>query len=170
MKENVTLGRGAALHLRGIRELHSVTPKFIPVLTLYCVFSAVIPYVTVFFSARILKELATLRRAETLWRWVAAGVLCTGAAAIAKAMLYRRYDTLLSDLWGRKETLFIRKMFSLDFSELDKQENHDLRAQIRQNENWSGWGLMRIEEIYTGAVTGVIGLISGAALTVSLFA
>lgn len=170
MKENITLGRGAALHLRGIRELHSVTPKFFPVLTLYCVFSAVIPYVTVFFSARILKELATLRRAETLWRWVAAGVFSTGAAAIAKAMLYRRYDTLLSDLWGRKETLFIRKMFSLDFSELDKQENHDLRAQIRQNENWSGWGLMRIEEIYTGAVTGVIGLISGAALTVSLFA
>ncbi len=170
MKENVTLGRGAALHLRGIRELHSVTPKFFPVLTLYCVFSAVIPYVTVFFSARILKELATLRRAETLWRWVAAGVFSTGAAAIAKALLYRRYDTLLSDLWGRKETLFIRKMFSLDFSELDKQENHDLRAQIRQNENWSGWGLMRIEEIYTGAVTGVIGLISGAALTVSLFA
>lgn len=170
MKENVTLGRGAALHLRGIRELHSVTPKFFPVLTLYCVFSAVIPYVTVFFSAQILKELATLRRVETLWRWVAAGVFSTGAAAIAKAMLYRRYDTLLSDLWGRKETLFIRKMFSLDFSELDKQENHDLRAQIRQNENWSGWGLMRIEEIYTGAVTGVIGLISGAALTVSLFA
>lgn len=170
MKENVTLGRGAALHLRGIRELHSVTPKFFPVLTLYCVFSAVIPYVTVFFSARILKELATLRRVETLWRWVAAGVFSTGAAAIAKAMLYRRYDTLLSDLWGRKETLFIRKMFSLDFSELDKQENHDLRTQIRQNENWSGWGLMRIEEIYTGAVTGVIGLISGAALTVSLFA
>lgn len=170
MKENVTLGRGAALHLRGIRELHSVTPKFFPVLTLYCVFSAVIPYVTVFFSARILKELATLRRAETLWRWVAAGVFSTGAAAIAKALLYRRYDTLLNDLWGRKETLFIRKMFSLDFSELDKQENHDLRAQIRQNENWSGWGLMRIEEIYTGAVTGVIGLISGAALTVSLFA
>ena len=170
MKENVTLGRGAALHLRGIRELHSVTPKFFPVLTLYCVFSAVIPYVTVFFSARILKELATLRRAETLWRWVAAGVFSTGAAAIAKAMLYRRYDTLLSNLWGRKETLFIRKMFSLDFSELDKQENHDLRTQIRQNENWSGWGLMRIEEIYTGAVTGVIGLISGAALTVSLFA
>lgn len=170
MKENVTLGRGAALHLRGIRELHSVTPKFFPILTCYCVFSAIIPYITVFFSARILKELATLRRAETLWRWVAAGVLCTGAAAIAKALLYRRYDTLLSDLWGRKETLFIRKMFSLDFSELDKQENHDLRAQIRQNENWSGWGLMRIEEIYTGAVTSVIGLISGAALTVSLFA
>lgn len=170
MKENVTLGRGAALHLRGIRELHSVTPKFFPVLTLYCVFSAVIPYVTVFFSARILKELATLRRVETLWRWVAAGVFSTGAAAIAKALLYRRYDTLLSDLWGRKETLFIRKMFSLDFSELDKQENHDLRAQIRQNENWSSWGLMRIEEIYTGAVTSVIGLISGAALTVSLFA
>ena len=60
-------------------------------------------------------------------------------------------------------------MFSLDFSELDKQENHDLRAQIQQNENWSSWGLMRVEEAYIGAVSSVIGLLSGIALTVSLF-
>ena len=169
MKEKVNMRNAAALHLRGIKELHKVSPKFFPLLTVYSIFSAITPYITVFFSAQILKELATMRREEILWQWVIAGVLCVGIAAIAKAMLYRRYNSLLNDLYGRKEILFIHKMFSLDFSELDKQENHDLRAQIKQNENWSSWGLMRVEEAYIGAVSSVIGLLSGIVLTVSLF-
>ena len=169
MKEKVNMRNAAALQLRGIKELHKVSPKFFPLLTVYSIFSAITPYVTVFFSAQILKELATLRREENLWQWVIAGVLCVGIAAVVKAMLYRRYNSLLNDLYGRKEILFIHKMFSLDFSELDKQENHDLRAQIQQNENWSSWGLMRVEEAYIGAVSSVIGLLSGIALTVSLF-
>lgn len=169
MKEKTTLRRAAAVHLRAIRQLHRVTPQHFPVLTLYCLFGAITPYVTVFFSARVLTELATLRRAEILWRWVLAGVLCTGFAAVAKAALHRRCNTLLNDLYGRKEMLFVHKIFRLDYSELDKQENHDLREQIKQNEQWSGWGLMRVHEIYSGAVTGILGLLSGAALTVSLF-
>ena len=169
MKEKVNMRNAVALHLRGIKELHKVSPKFFPLLTVYSIFSAITPYITVFFSAQILKELATMRREEILWQWVIAGVLCVGIAAIAKAMLYRRYNSLLNDLYGRKEILFIHKMFSLDFSELDKQENHDLRAQIQQNENWSSWGLMRVEEAYIGAVSSVIGLLSGIVLTVSLF-
>ena len=169
MKEKVNMRNAAALHLRGIKELHKVSLKFFPLLTVYSIFSAITPYITVFFSAQILKELATMRREENLWQWVIAGVLCVGIAAIAKAMLYRRYNSLLNDLYGRKEILFIHKMFSLDFSELDKQENHDLRAQIQQNENWSSWGLMRVEEAYIGAVSSVIGLLSGIVLTVSLF-
>ena len=169
MKEKVNMRNAFALHMRGLKELHTVSPKFFPLLTVYSIFSAITPYITVFFSAQILKELATLRREDNLWQWVIAGVLCVGIAAIAKAMLYRRYNSLLNDIYGRKEILFIHKMFSLDFSELDKQENHDLRAQIQQNENWSSWGLMRVEEAYIGAVSSVIGLLSGIALTVSLF-
>lgn len=169
MKEKTTLRRAAAVHLRAIRELHRVTPQHFPVLTLYCLFGAITPYVTVFFSARVLTELATLRRVEILWRWVLAGVLCTGFAAVAKAALHRRCNTLLNDLYGRKEMLFVHKIFRLDYSELDKQENHDLREQIKQNEQWSGWGLMHVPQLYSGAVTGLLGLLSGAALTVSLF-
>lgn len=169
MKEKIKLHQAFRLHWRTIRELHKVSPRYFPVMTLYCIFNAILPYVTVFFSARILTELATLRRSEVLWRWVGIGVLCVGLASIAKALLSRRFNTLGNDLWGRKEILFIHKMFDLDYSELDKQENHDLRAQISQNENWSGWGLMKIDDIYCGILGSITGLLSGAALTLSLF-
>ena len=170
MKEKVNMRHAVTIHLRGIKELHKVSSGFFPVLTLHCIVSAITPYITVFFSAQILKELATLRRADMLWKWVVASVVGVGIVTILKAVLWRRYQTLLNDLWGRKEILFIHKMFSLDYSEMDKQQNHDLRAQIRQNENWASYGLMRVPEIYEHFVTGVIGILSGIALTISLFA
>lgn len=169
MKSKEKMRHAVSVQMRGVRELHRVSPKFFPLLTLYCLFSSIAPYVTVFFSAQILKELAVLRRADVLWKWVVAGVLCVGVVSLLGAVLRRRYNTLLTDLWGRKEILFIRKMFALDFAELDKQENHDLRAQIRQNENWSSWGLMRVQRVYGDFMSGVIGIFSGIALTASLF-
>ena len=169
MKKIRTLRHAADLHLRAIRVLHKVCPQFFPILTLQCLFSAVAPYVTVFFSARVLNELAALRRVQILWNWVMAGVGCVGLVSVLSAVLQRRYATLYSDLRTKKEILFIQKMFSLDFSELDKQENHDLRAQIQQNENWYGWGLMRVERVYSDFASGAVGILSGITLTVSLF-
>ena len=169
MKEKVTIRHAAAMHLRGMKELHKASPQFFPVLTFCSIFGAITPYVTVFFSARILKELAGLRREDVLWKWVIGTVLCIAVTAIVKAVFQRRYNSLVNDLWDRKEILFARKMFAMDFSELEKQEIRDLLAQIKQNENWSGWGFMKIRVAYGGALTNVIGLLSGIALTVELF-
>jgi ATP-binding cassette subfamily B protein len=169
MKKKGNLRHTISVHFRGIRELHKVSPRFFPVLTLHCIATGISPYVAVFFSAQILKELATLRRAEPLWHWVIAGVLCVGAVSLANALLQQRYNTLFIDLFSRKEILFIHKMFSMDYAEIDKQENHDLREQIKDSEDWVGWGLMKIQEIYEHFAIGIIGLASGIALTVSLF-
>lgn len=109
------------------------------------------------------------RRDSVLWGWIIASVLCIGLMSALGKFLGRRYDTLKRDLLSRKEILFIRKMFSLDFSELDKQENHDLMAQISQNENWAGWGLMTVPTVFGDFVGSSIGILSGIALNVSLF-
>ena len=161
--------RVLAVHKRGLRELHKVSPKLFPVMTLSAVVSAVIPYVTVYFSAKILTELALLRRTDVLWQWVVAGVAAMGFLGIIHAFLQRRYETLVSDVGGRKEILFCRKAFSLDYADVDRQENLNLRNQITQNETWAGWGLSKVPEFYETCVRSVIGIMSGIALTVSLF-
>ena len=169
MKEKMKFKDAALMHLRAVKELHQVSPKFFPLLTFHCFFRAVSPYVTVYFSAQILRELALFRREDILWKWVAAGVVCIGLTQIISALLQRRYITLQNDLWGRKEIIFIHKMFSLDYADLDKQETYDLRNQIRETEGWSGWGLMKVYEIYENLITAVIGLFSGILLTIGLF-
>ena len=169
MEKKITMSHALSAHLRAIKLLNGVGAKLFAVMTLHAIVGALTPYVTVFFSAQILKELALQRRADVLWQWVIVGVLCTGAFAVLKAFLYQRDTTLLDDLWGRKEILFVQKMFSMDYADMDQQTTHDLRAQIRQTENWSGWGLMRVLETYEAGLKSVIGILSGVALTVSLF-
>lgn len=165
----VSLFAALRAHIWAGRELSSVSPRFFAYAGALAVFSALLPYVTVFFSARILQELATLRREAALWQWVCTGVICAGALAILKAVLAQRVSTLRDDLWERKELLFVRKLFSLDYADMDKQQTHDLRAQIQQNENWGGWGLMIATDMFSTCLESAIGIVSGAALTVSLF-
>ena len=169
MEKRVTMRHALSVHFRAAKELHHISPGFFPVVTLHSIVAAVLPYVTVFFSAQILKELAVLRRADVLQNWVIAGVLCTGILAVLKALLYQREETLTDDLYGRKEILFCRKLFSMDYADVDKRETHDLRAQIAQNEQWSGWGVMRVPEAYEYGLKSIIGILSGIALTVTLF-
>ena len=167
--KKVNMSNVLKLHYRGAKELHSVNSKYFGVCTIYSVVAAITPYVTVFFSAQVLKELALLKRADVLWLWVIAGVICTGSCAILKAFLYQRNETLYDELYGRKEILFCRKMFSMDYADMDKQQTHDLREQIQQNEGWNSWGLMRIPQSYEYAVKSIMGILTGAALTVTLF-
>lgn len=165
-----SIRRHISAELRAIRTLHTVTPKFFPIVTINNLLAALIPYATVFLSAKILSELAGQRRPEILWKWVILTALITGLLAIAGAFFKEREETLLDDIWGRKEILFCKKAISMDYADADKQETRDLRAQIAQNENWSGLGLMNAAVIYRGMVKGIIGILGGIALTVNLFA
>lgn len=168
MKKKI-LSHTFSLHLRGVKELHKISPKLFPIMVLHAVIAGLIPYVTVFFSARILKELAASTSEKILWNWVFACVLSSGIFAVLEAWLNQRFTTLFDDMWGRKEILFCRKAFSLDFADIDKQQTHDLRNQIRQNEQWSGWGITRIPVFLKEFIQSIIGIAGGIALSVSLF-
>ncbi len=169
MEKKITARYALKQHLRSAKLLHSVSPTYFPILTLYCLVSAIMPYATIFCSAKILSELAGDRNPQTLWTWVIITVAVIGLLNLLKAFLDERQNTLLDDLWGRKEILFARKMFSLDYADMDKQETQDLRAQIQQNENWSAWGFPRTVYIFREGLSGAFGILSGIALTITLF-
>lgn len=100
-----------SLHLRGAKELHKISPKLFPVMIFHAVISGLLPYVTVFFSARILKELTASANETILWKWVLTCVLFTGILGILKAWLHQRFTTLFDDMWGEKKSSFAEKHF-----------------------------------------------------------
>ena len=156
--------------IRAIRMLHGVTPRFFPMVTLNAIVKAVLPYATVFLSAKILTELATLRRPNVLWKWVIVSILATALLSVLRSFFMEREETLLNDIYGRKELLFSEKAMSMDFADADKQEVRSLRAQISQNEQWGGLGLINAAIIYKQLIGSLTGIFSGIALTVRLFA
>ena len=169
MKEKMKLRRVLSANLRGMKELHKISPQLFPALILHSLLKGVVPYVTVIFSAQILSELSGDCRADFLWKWVLSSVCVVGVLTALKALAHRRYAALFDDCWGRKEILFCRKSFSMDYADIDDQKIRDMRTQIMQNDNWAGWGFGQIFEITEGMTESLIGILSGVALTVSLF-
>ena len=169
MKEKMGFRRVLSANLRGMKELHKISPQLFPTLILHSVLKGLVPYVTVIFSAQILTELSGDCRADVLWKWVLASVCVVGVLTALKALAHRRYAALFDDCWGRKEILFCRKSFCMDYADIDDQKIRDQRTQISQNDNWAGWGFGQIMEITEGMTESLIGIVSGVALTVSLF-
>lgn len=79
--------------IRAIRMLHGVTPQFFPIVTLNAIVKAVLPYATVFLSARILTELATLRRPNVLWKWVIVSILATALLSVLRSFFMEREES-----------------------------------------------------------------------------
>ena len=157
------------IHRRAIGDMQKMCPYLLPSTALYAIVSGVVPYVTVFFSARILNELAGQRRPEELWRWVILSVAVGGVLALLNAVLLRVKSAQYDLFYDRKERLYTGKMFSLDYTDVDNQEARDLLSIARQNENWAGWGFIRLIEIVEEMSKAAVGVLSAIVLSVSLF-
>ncbi len=157
------------LHLRGLKDLNGKSPQLIPSICANAVLTALSPYVTVWFSARILGELSGARRPEVLRHWVILTVVCAGLMALLTALASRWRECVEEDIWYRNQQIFIEKQFSMDYAALEDQKNRDLREKIREVENWSDWGYMRIPVFLRDILKSVFGILGGIALTVSLF-
>ena len=158
-----------AIHRRAIGDMQKMCPYLLPSTALYAIVSGIVPYVTVFFSARILNELAGQRRPEELWRWVILSVAVGGVLALLNAVLLRVKSAQRDLFYDSKERMYTAKMFSLDYTDVDNQEARGLLSIARQNENWAGWGFIRLIEIVEEMSKAAVGVLSAVVLSVSLF-
>lgn len=136
---------------------------------LHSAISALIPYLTLYFSARLLDELAGTRMPEKLTRWVIFLLASDAAAYLAKALTFRWKEALRATLYYRGEERLSRKMLDMDFASMDDVSTHHLLSQIRQRERWSGWGADRIYRHFESMVEEVFRISGAVALTISLF-
>ena len=168
-KEKVSLRETVRIHWRAYRDVRHFCPGVFAVTAAHSIAKAITPYVAVFFSARIINELAGARRAEEMVRLVVTALISTGAITLVAGLLQRWREVISDRYTYRKYHLFADKMLSLDFADVDDPKTHDLRSQIDQSENWSGWGIMQLYNRWADFVEGCAGILGAVALTVSLF-
>ena len=172
MEKKTGLRESIRMSLRAVRLVRKYCPGLLLSQTLSSVFEAVTPYAAVFFSARIIDELAGLRRADVLWRLVILTVAVTGALALAGYLLARWRDTKSG--WAEVyykgyARIFEDKQFELDYEDIESREVRDLYSQVRENMNWGGHGITAVPRMVRDGVRGVIGVAGAAALVAGLF-
>ena len=130
---------------------------------------AVAPYVTVWLSARIIAELAGGRDAGVLTRWVIITLAVEALLALAAGLTLRWKNVESLALRPAGNHIYAEKMLDLEYPDVDRQAVYDLYSQIRQRDNWQGWGILYIRTIYEQAVAAVFQTLGGIALSVTLF-
>ncbi len=168
-KKKLSFAEGLRLHLRAIKLMNRYCPGLYLSCALKSVAAAVIPYVTVFFSARIIDELAGPRRPEELWKWVALAVAVGGVLAIIGYALNRWCDARSEPIYEKKTLVYSDKQLAMDYADFENKKVRDLYNQIAQTENWRWLGIMKIADIITDSVNGVAGVIGAVALVGGLF-
>ena len=157
------------LQKRAMKIFQELDPWYLPSIALEKMVSAVIPFVLVFFSARILNELAGERRPDVLWKWVWTAVAVGGLMALLKA-LFTRFRSLREGIfYDKRSTLFVHKQFEMDYADAEKSATHELRAKIRQYNNFMGFGFDKVSGIFSGLAEALTGILSTVILCVSLF-
>ena len=167
--DKVTWKEAARVNFRAFREISHYCPGVFTSVALHSIVSAVAPYLSIWFSAQIINELATLRRSEVLWKWVAMTVITGALASIATGLLGKWKNAMEERLMYRRHDIFADKLLAMDYVDVDRTELRALRSHVSQNENWGGYGYLCVYWHFGTLVGSVIGILSAVTLTVSLF-
>ncbi len=156
------------INVRAIKLLNSKNRLMFPYVTIKALLNTVFSYASLFVTARLIGELAGERRPETLLFWAAFQIISTAVFAIINGVMYHAYEVKATNFWNNLERIEDEKFMSMDYSDVEDQRVRDLRDQIDQNRNWSGWGFSRIQWNFEGLVSNLFSVIGAFAMAAGL--
>ncbi len=169
-KEGISWKESYFLNKRALQIWFRENPMLFLSTGLYSAIAALTPYLPLYFSARLLDELAGARRGQMLGRWVMILLLSEAAACLLKALVFRWKEALSATLYYHSEKRISHKMLTMDFAAADDVSTYDQLSRIRQRVEWTGWGLSRTYWHFKGFIEEAFRMLGAITLTVSLFA
>ena len=167
--EKITIRDHIQANLRAITITRKILPGFVSLTVVISLMKAVLPYLTIFFSARIIAELAGGHDPKTLMRWVVGALIAYAVPSLIQQGLQRKRDVLNSISWNAWTKLLSDKKLSMDYQDLDDSRVISQYEQIAQTNQYNGGGYFRATWSLEGLLTATIGVIGAVALSVSLF-
>lgn len=168
-KNKLTYGQSWKLNLRAWKIWWKLCPSIFYSTLASSIIKAVTPYVTIFLSAQIINELAGSRRAEELTKWVVLTLFCAAGCTLLQGVFSRWANYEKTSACHMDGQIYMKKMLSLDYADVDRQAVFDLYSQINQNTQWAGWGVNRTLDYFEQLVMAIVQIMGGIGLSISLF-
>ncbi|MBR6556253.1 MAG: ABC transporter ATP-binding protein [Clostridia bacterium] len=133
------------------------------------IFSAVSPYAGIWFSARLVDELAGDKDPQKLMLWAGLALICAALVSLASAFLERWQSTQGFTASRRLHRLYTDKFLRMDYVKCEDTAVQQHFATIEQN--WSGPGrtVGDAMNILGGLVSAIVSILVGVGMTLSFF-
>ena len=133
------------------------------------VFTSLLPFIGIFFSARIINELVLiysgkgdLSKIKTL---VLLSLILTAVCMLVSSLFKRWANYEGRSVDYKLQDIYVQKFLSMDFQDVESAKTNEIYTKMWQNTNYGGWGLEKILWIYPKCSTHLTSL----ALSISLF-
>jgi len=137
--------------------------------TLSAIVQPAIPFITIWFSAQILNELAGSRDQNRLAILVLLAIGLNLAAALAGHAAARWSDYCNSQTWLLIFMKYTDKMLSMDYIDIENPDIQQTHSEIRQHHHGMGFGLSKIIGCYGQIIDGIIRVLLSVAFAFTLF-
>ncbi|UTC77480.1 ABC transporter ATP-binding protein [Treponema sp. OMZ 799] len=137
------------------------------------VFTSLLPFIGIFFSARIVNELVLIYSGQgdlsKIKSLVLLSLILTALCMLVSSLFKRWANYEGRSIDYKVEDIYVQKFLSMDFQDAESAKTNEIYTRIWQNSNYGGWGLYKILWIYTKCSTHLTSVITSAALSISLF-
>ena len=159
----------ARLSLRGYKVWWAENPKLL-ISTMTCgVVNALTPYVSIWLLARLINEISGPRDSQRLTMLALAVMTSTAMLSLLSAGLTRWKNVQWASIWHTQNKIFVAKLLSMDFADVDNARTQELRSQIWQNTDSGAWGLYKLLFSFDAIIRSVMSIVGAVVLTTSLF-
>ena len=168
-KEQLSWKEAFLLNQRAIKIWWNLYPQVFLSDAAYQITSIFISYFTIWFSARIIEELTSSKDSRRLFSLILTLLTINFILGILNTIC-KRWHTVVNDMaYEKLDYYYNEKMLSMDFISMDHTHTHDLFSQIKQNANWSDWGLNKLLPLFGDMIKAIFGIFAAIALSWQLF-
>lgn len=157
------------LNHRALMLYYQHFPQVVVSSLLSSLWSALTPYVGIYFSAQIIDELSGGKDPQRLKLLVIITLASAAVIALGTALLNKWKNTQNAGYWYYSNYFLSEKQMNMDYADMDKSETAEMLSTIKQNQNGGGWGLSRVIRCYEQLFSAVLSLLGGISLTATLF-
>ena len=169
MSTKMTWKEHFAISRRAVRLLFSTGRTCVLSLILGALVKAILPYVPIFFSARLIDALAVAAPPKTSVLYAALTVGLTALLGLFAAWLDARYQVGYEALLRQHDWMHAEKAMELSYASIEDRELALQRERIKQ-ETDTGYNLYYLLTSIRQSIFYIVQILASVSLTVSLFA
>ena len=168
MKKQISMKTALSREIKALKIWSKYT-NIIGIIILTKIFSKGTPFVTIYLSARVINMLTSGSPKDSIVKMVILTLAVTAILSIISSLLQKWKDIVSEFFWDMTYKMLADKKASMDFVDADSQKVEDLQSQIKQNNNWAGWGLFRSMSTFENLMDALVTIICGIFLSIELF-